>query len=179
METMVYGRISGSRAAEFAERSRQVDFSPQHLAREKDRIGSLLSRKEGERIGKVREEIGTVMAEHFGILRTRERMEEGKRKLAAIRPRLAHIYLQDTGKVFNLELVDALQLSSIMDLAEAIAAGAAAREESRGAHSRTDFPKRDDVNWLKHTLAYKTDAGPRLDYRPVTITRVPLGERKY
>ncbi len=179
METIVYGRRAGARASEFAERNRQVDFSGRTLEREMEKLALLVSRKDGERIGKIREEIGTVMAEHFGILRTRERMEEGKRKLAAIRPRLKDIYLQDKGKVFNLEQVDALQLSSIMDLAEAIAASAAAREESRGAHARPDFPKRDDAHWLKHTLARRTEEGPRLDYRPVTLTRVPLGERKY
>lgn len=179
METIVYGRRAGTYAAEYAERTKQADFSDQGIERERERIVSLLSRKEGERIGKLREEIGAVMAEHFGILRTRERMEEGKKRLAAIRPRLAHIYLQDRGKVFNLELIDALQLASIMDLAEVIAAGALAREESRGAHARPDFPQRDDANWLKHTLAYQSDQGPRLEHRPVTITRVPLGERKY
>ncbi|HLG22696.1 MAG TPA: FAD-binding protein, partial [Candidatus Manganitrophaceae bacterium] len=179
METIVFGRRAGTRAAEFAEGVEQVASSGQVLDRERERIASLMSRKGRERIGKIREEIGTVMAEHFGIIRSRDRMEEGKRKLAEIRPRLADISLEDRGKVFNLELVDALQLFSIMDLAEVIAAGAAAREESRGAHARSDFPVRNDPTWLKHTLAYQTENGPRLDYRPVTITRVPLGERKY
>jgi succinate dehydrogenase / fumarate reductase flavoprotein subunit len=179
METIVYGRRAGARAAAYAEQTQLAPASDRALQQEQKRIGALLSQKEGERAGLLREEIGTVMAEHFGILRTRERMEEGKRKLAAIRPRLEKIALHDRGKTFNLELIDALQIFSIMDLAECIAAGATVREESRGAHARPDFPKRDDVNWLKHTLAYKTDAGPRLDYRPVTITRVPLGERKY
>ncbi|TAJ98435.1 MAG: FAD-binding protein [Candidatus Manganitrophaceae bacterium] len=179
METIVYGRRAGTRAAEYAERTPLPPSSGQTLQSERERIGTLLSRKEGERAGLLREEIGKVMADHFGILRTRDRMEEGKQKLAAIRPRLRNLSLQDKGKTFNLELIDALQIFSIMDLAETIAAGAAVREESRGAHARPDFPKRDDVHWLKHTLAYKTDAGPRLDYRPVTITRVPLGERKY
>ena len=179
METIVFGRRAGTRAAEFAEGVEQVAPSGHVLDRERERIASLMSRKGRERIGKIREEIGTVMAEHFGIIRSRGRMEEGKRKLAEIRPRLADISLEDRGKVFNLELVDALQLFSIMDLAEVIAAGAAAREESRGAHARSDFPVRNDPTWLKHTLAYQTENGPRLDYRPVTITRVPLGERKY
>ncbi len=179
METIVYGRRAGTRAAEHAEQTPLAPASDRALQKERDRIGALLSRKEGERAGLLREEIGKVMADHFGILRTRERMEEGKQKLAEIRPRLEKIALHDRGKTFNLELIDALQIFSIMDLAECIAEGAAVREESRGAHSRPDFPKRDDVNWLKHTLAYRSEAGPRLDYRPVTITRVPLGERKY
>lgn len=179
METIVYGRRAGTRAAEYAEQTQPAPSSGRVLQQERERIGAILSRKEGERAGLLREEIGKIMADHFGILRTRERMEEGKRKLAEIRPRLEKIALHDRGKTFNLELIDALQIFSIMDLAECIAEGAAVREESRGAHSRPDFPKRDDVNWLKHTLAYRSEAGPRLDYRPVTITRVPLGERKY
>ncbi|MCG3114232.1 MAG: FAD-binding protein [Candidatus Manganitrophus sp. SA1] len=179
METIVYGRRAGARAAAHAEQAPSAPGSDRALRKEQERIGALLSRKEGERAGLLREEIGKVMADHFGILRTRERMEEGKRKLAEIRPRLEKIALHDRGKTFNLELIDALQIFSIMDLAECIAEGAAVREESRGAHARPDFPKRDDVNWLKHTLAYRSEAGPRLDYRPVTITRVPLGERKY
>ncbi|MBI3803911.1 MAG: FAD-binding protein [Nitrospirae bacterium] len=179
METIVYGRRTGARAAEYAEKTPLAPSSDRALQKERERIGALLSRKEGERAGLLREEIGKVMADHFGILRTRDRMEEGKEKLAAIRPRLEKIALHDRGKTFNLELIDALQIFSIMDSAETIAAGALVREESRGAHARPDFPKRDDVHWLKHTLAYRTDAGPRLDYRPVTITRVPLGERKY
>jgi len=179
METIVYGRRAGTRAAEHAERTPPARPSDQALQQERERIGTLLSRKEGERAGLLREEIGKVMAEHFGILRTRDRMEEGKRKLAEIRPRVERMSLQDRGKTFNLELIDALQIFSIMDLAECIAAGATVREESRGAHARTDFPRRDDAKWLKHTLAYRTESGPRLDYRPVTITRVPLGERKY
>ncbi|MDC4223623.1 MAG: hypothetical protein MPW15_05180 [Candidatus Manganitrophus sp.] len=179
METIVYGRRAGTRAAEYAEQTQSAPSSGRVLQQERERIGAILSRKEGERAGLLREEIGKVMADHFGILRTRERMEEGKRKLAEIRPRLEKIALHDRGKTFNLELIDALQIFSIMDLAECIAEGAAVREESRGAHARPDFPKRDDVNWLKHTLAYRSEAGPRLDYRPVTITRVPLGERKY
>lgn len=179
METIVYGRRAGTRAAEYAEQTQPAPSSGRVLQQERERIGAILSRKEGERAGLLREEIGKIMADHFGILRTRERMEEGKRKLAEIRPRLEKIALHDRGKTFNLELIDALQIFSIMDLAECIAEGAAVREESRGAHARPDFPKRDDVNWLKHTLAYRSEAGPRLDYRPVTITRVPLGERKY
>jgi succinate dehydrogenase / fumarate reductase flavoprotein subunit len=138
-----------------------------------------MSRKDGERVVAVRKEVGEIMMEHFGILRSRERMEEGKRRLEGVRSRLKNIYLQDRGKIFNLELIEALQLYSIMDLAEVIAAGACTREESRGAHSRTDFPDRNDQDWMKHTLAYYTDQGPRLDYADVNITRIPPTERKY
>ncbi len=179
METIVYGRRAGIYAAEYAEQTKLCDISENHLKSEQYRIASLLCRNEGERVGHLRKEIGTVMAEHFGILRTKERMEAGLEKLAALRARISNIALQDHGKVFNLELVDALQLFSIMDLAEVVAAGATVREESRGAHSRPDFPKRNDDEWMKHTLAYKSEDGPRLDYKPVKITKIPPAERKY
>ncbi len=184
METIVYGRRAGEAAARYAEQCPAPPVQkdgPSDRTRdtERARIAALLARREGERIGTVREEIGKVMAAHFGILRTQDRMDEGRWKLAALRPRASGVVLQDRGRVFNSELIDALQLQSMMDLAEGIAASAAARQESRGAHARPDFPTRDDARWLKHTLAYHSDAGPRLSYRPVTITRVPLAERRY
>jgi len=179
METIVYGRRAGEYAAQYAENHEILGVSDRHLKTQAQKIQTLMSRKDGERIGILREEIGMVMAEHFGISRTQERMEAGKEKLAAIRTRIPSIVLQDKGKIFNLELVEALQLQSIMDLAEVLAAGATVREESRGAHSRPDFPKRDDENWMKHTLAHKTETGPRLEYKAVTITTIPPAERKY
>ncbi len=179
METIVYGRRAGERAAHYAERAPQPIFSDRTLRLEEARIAALRSRGAGERIGPIRREIGDTMAEHFGILRTHDRMATGREKLAKIRPRLANVCLQDHGRIFNSELIEALQLEAMMDLAEVIAASAAAREESRGAHARPDFPARDDVRWLRHTLAHRGESGPRLSYRPVTITQVPLAERRY
>ncbi len=179
METIVYGRRAGEYAAQYAEKNEIKGISDQHLNAQADRIKKLMGKKDGERIGVIREAIGTLMAEHFGISRTKERMEQGQAKLAALRARIPDIGLRDKGKIFNLELIEALQLQSIMDLAEVLAAGATVREESRGAHARPDFPKRDDENWMKHTLAYKTEEGPRLEYKPVTITTIPPAERKY
>lgn len=179
METIVFGRRAGEYAAQYAETHEIKSVSNQHLKFQTKRIETLISQQDGEKIGSIREEIGKTMAEHFGISRTQERMENGKKKLAALRTRIPNISLQDKGKIFNLELVEALQLQSIMDLAEVLAAGASVRLESRGAHSRPDYPKRDDENWMKHTLAYKSEEGPRLKYKPVTITTIPPAERKY
>lgn len=179
METMVFGRRAGEYAAQYAEDNAIKNISNRHLKSQAKKIETLMSKKDGERIGAIREEIGKTMAEHFGISRTQERMETGKEKLAAIRARIPNITLQDKGKIFNLELVEALQLQSIISLAEVIAAGASVRKESRGAHFRPDFPDRDDENWMKHTLAYKSEEGPRLEYKPVTITTIPPAVRKY
>jgi len=179
METIVFGRRAGEFASEYAEATQLVSISDRAFKHEKARIADLMAVKDGEKIGAIREAIGTTMAEHFGILRTKDRMQAGIEKLNAIRKRIPNIGLQDHGKIFNLELVDALQLQSIMDLAETTATGAIAREESRGAHSRPDFPDRNDEDWMKHTLSYRTKSGPRLDYEAVTITKIPPAERKY
>ncbi|MEC4669539.1 MAG: succinate dehydrogenase/fumarate reductase flavoprotein subunit, partial [Nitrospirota bacterium] len=90
-----------------------------------------------------------------------------------LKVRASRVWLQDHGKIFNTDLIQALELRSLVEIAETIVAGALAREESRGAHYRSDFPRRDDENWLKHTLAYWTPDGPSLRYAPVTITRFP------
>jgi len=91
----------------------------------------------------------------------------------ALKARAARVRLDERGRVFNTDLITALALGSLVDLAETVAAGALARKESRGAHYRADIPKRDDANWLRHTLCYCTASGPRLEYTPVTITRFP------
>ena len=87
--------------------------------------------------------------------------------------------VEDKSRVYNSNLFHALELDNLLDLAEVMVAGALAREESRGAHSRRDFTERDDDNWLKHTLAWQTDSGPRFDYKPVAITQWKPVERKY
>jgi succinate dehydrogenase / fumarate reductase flavoprotein subunit len=87
--------------------------------------------------------------------------------------------VNDTGRIYNTDLMSALEVDNLLDLSEIIVVGALARQESRGAHSRRDFPKRDDVNWLKHTMAHYTPQGPRLDYIPVNISLWQPAERKY
>ena len=113
------------------------------------------------------------MTDHLGIFRARERMQKALQRIREVRQRYENVYLEDRGKVFNTELTNALELGSLMDLAETIVVGAIAREESRGSHYRTDFPNRNDAVWLKHTLVYHTESGPRLEYAPVKITRFP------
>ena len=106
-------------------------------------------------------------------------MEATCRTLRELRGRFARIGLADRDAVFNTELISALELDSMLDVAEAVASSALRREESRGSHTRTDFPKRDDARFLKHSLAYRSPDGPRIEYLPVTITRWPPEERKY
>ncbi len=177
METITYGRRTGTSAAEFSAKAKQIPLPD--VKEERARIDAIRLSSKGEKIGAVWGDVGSIMADYFGIVRAKDRMKEGVQQLQSVRPRLLNLALMDHGHIFNMELIEALQLYSVMDLAEVIATAALHREESRGAHFRSDFPKRDDTHWLKHTLSYKTETGLRLEYQPVTLTRVPLAERAY
>jgi succinate dehydrogenase / fumarate reductase flavoprotein subunit len=102
-----------------------------------------------------------------------------KEKLAELRARFAQVKIEDRGTKYNTEVLEVVEFENLLDLAEVLVESALGREESRGAHSREDFPKRDDANWLKHTLAYKTEKGIQFKFKPVTITKFQPKERKY
>lgn len=173
LETIVFGRRAGLRAAEYVGPARKPDGDGGLLHREGSRIAALLKKGGPERPWEVRDELGGVLARHLGITRSREMMVEALESIKALKGRAARVRLEDTGRIFNTDLITALELGSLVELAETAVVGALAREESRGAHYRIDFPRRDDANWLRHTLCHCTPAGPRLDYEPVTITRFP------
>jgi succinate dehydrogenase / fumarate reductase flavoprotein subunit len=119
------------------------------------------------------------MNEKVWIFRRGDQLQTALKEIRKLRQRFKDMKVEDKGKAFNTGFLAALQLDFMLDLAEVTVASALARTESRGAHARTDFPKRDDKNWLKHTLAYCTLQGPRLDYSPVTITKWLPTERIY
>ena len=171
LETIVFGRRSGMKASEYVRRVRVTDVPETCLQNERDRIHALLIRKDGERIGSLHDRLGSVLSENMGIFRTPDGMNKTLDVIRELKERYERVVIQDKGKIFNTELVNALELGSLLDLAGVIVAGAMAREESRGSHYRKDKPKRDDARWLRHTLAFWTNDGPRLDYKPVTITR--------
>ena len=173
LETIVFGRRAGLRASEYVNTVRPPAHDAGLLQEEATRIAGLLKNNGQERPWQVREELGRTLAQHLGLVRTRERMAEALKTIQALKERALWVRLDDHGKVFNTDLITALELGSLVELAETVVAGALAREESRGAHNRSDFPRRDDANWLKHTLCYVAPAGPRLGYAPVTITRFP------
>jgi succinate dehydrogenase / fumarate reductase flavoprotein subunit len=113
------------------------------------------------------------------VFRTGSDLKEALDKIQEIKQRLPDIRVKDRGRIYNTDLLSALEMDNLTALAEIIVSGALARTESRGGHSRRDFPQRDDIKWLKHTLAYYTPKGPRLDYIPVNITMWQPVERKY
>jgi succinate dehydrogenase / fumarate reductase flavoprotein subunit len=179
LDTLIFGRRSGLRASEYIKKTTPPPPSVQFYDRERQRLARFSARKDGEKIWPIKTDLGNIMAKGAGVFRTRENLLEAEKGIQQLKARYQDIVLQDKGMVFNTELIAALELGSLLDLAEVIVKGAFAREESRGAHFRKDFPKRNDELWLKHTLAYYREEGSRLEYAPVNITRYPPKERTY
>ena len=181
-ELLVFGTRAGRAAAAHATNA-APPASPAIealAADEQRRLDREFLRKDGgkEKIATIRQEMQKTMEEGAGIYRDEEKMEKTCKVLRTLRERFKDIIIEDRGSTFNTEVMNALELDFMLDVAEAVANSALIRRESRGSHTRTDFPKRDDENFLKHTLAYRTPDGPKIDYLPVTITRWTPEERK-
>jgi succinate dehydrogenase / fumarate reductase flavoprotein subunit len=171
LETIVFGRRAGTRAAAYAQGLDLHPTSDASVTDETARVAHLLSNKGPGRAWQLREELGQIMNRNLGIFRTEQSMRDALSRIRELKSRAPHVLVQDRGLVFNTDLIQALELECLMDIADTIVSAALAREESRGAHYRGDFPKRDDAGWLKHTLAHHTSVGPVLSYSPVTVTR--------
>ncbi len=184
LETIVFGRRAGAAAARYAHDTPDGKaLSESVLQADQQRIQELAQPPgdgaSGERPATLRREMGEMMREKVGIFRTREALEEALETVNGLKRRYDGLRLQHAGRVFNTDLIAMLELGFMLDVAHTMVAGALARQESRGAHTRRDFPDRDDDNWMKHTLAYHTPEGPRLDYAPVTVTRWQPEVRTY
>jgi len=173
LETIVFGRRVGARASEHVRSAAPPAGAAGFLRREQERIAGLMKNDGPERPWQVRDELGRVLAVHLGLVRAKDRMAEALSLVRALKVRAGRVCLEDTSRTFNTDLITALELGSLVELAETVVAGALAREESRGAHYRSDFPQRNDANWLRHTLCRYAPDGPRLASAPVTITRFP------
>ena len=171
LETIVFGRRAGTKAAAFANDRAIPPVSEQLLHQEQQRLASMLAGDGPERPWQVRDDLGTTMSLNLGIFRTKDSMEEALASLRHLRMRAAEVRIEDKGRIFNTDLIQALELQCLVDVADTIVVSALRREESRGAHYRADFPKRNDAAWLRHTLAYRRPEGPAVQYAPVTITR--------
>ncbi|WP_038038976.1 succinate dehydrogenase flavoprotein subunit [Thermorudis peleae] len=179
VDLVVFGRRAGKHMLQFVQEN---DFHP--LPKEPDyrakaEVAWILENDGDERVATIRAELQEAMMQDAGVFRTGEGLRHLQQKLAELRSRYTRIRIDDHGKAFNMDLVEAIELGFLLDCAEAIAISALARQESRGAHYREDFPQRDDVNWLKHTLVTRTSGGLELSYKPVVITRFEPKERKY
>jgi len=183
-ECLVFGAAAGRAAAEYASSAVAAGSNPidSMLKDEAKRIeDSYLDKKGGdERIGTIREELQRHMDAGAGVFRTRDGLSKLARQLGDLRERFEKIKIEDSSRVFNTELMAALELDFMLEVADTITYSALSREESRGAHSRRDFPDRNDEKYLKHTLAFKTDElAPRLEYRDVRITHFQPQARSY
>jgi succinate dehydrogenase/fumarate reductase flavoprotein subunit len=180
LETVVFGRRAGAAAAEHAVAAASHNVSQAALAGQEKALKAVLERDRREdTTATIRREMGATMSAKLGVFRTESEIAEAVDKLRELKERYRSLGVQDKGRVFNFDLANYLELGFLLDCAECIAVGALARRESRGAHSRRDFPERDDENWLKHTLSYHTGDGPRLEYSPVTLTRWQPERRAY
>jgi len=179
LETLVFGKQAGESAAAYTAKAPAASVTADDLDRETGRIRAMSDRKDGEAPAKLRLEMQHTMDELVGIYRVPAELVEALRQIRALKARYRSVRVEDTSKRYNLNLTDALETGHMLELAEVIVAGAIARTESRGAHTRVDFPKRDDGHWMRHTMATKTADGPGLSYAPVAYTRWEPKERVY
>lgn len=179
VDIVVFGRRAGRHMAKTV---REIGFHPlpkDPAARVRDEIERIRHNNGTERAVEVRQRLQEEMMNRVGVFREEGRMTEMLHILQELRQMYAKVRIDDKGRRWNTDLLEALELGYQLDIAETVTVSALARKESRGAHSRVDYPQRDDVNFLKHTLAYRTENGPRLGYKPVVITRFQPQERKY
>ena len=179
VDLVVFGRRAGKDMLRYVHDTPfpEMPKDPEGFARAE--IDDLLSRSKGERVSALRAEMRSVMMDKVSVVRDAKGLTEAKDKLADIRRAYRNAAIDDHGKCFNTDLMEAFEFGCLLDCAEATVDGALAREESRGAHYREDFPNRDDKNWLAHTLVYRTSGGPQMRKKPVVITEFQPKERKY
>jgi succinate dehydrogenase / fumarate reductase flavoprotein subunit len=180
LDILVFGRRAGKEMHRFIPTVGSIELPPSPEKVVADQITALLQSKGKESTGPIRAEMQKVMMDKVSVFRHQEALEEALEKVRELKERYRQISVQDKGNCFNRDLLDTIELGYMLDLAEVIALGALRREESRGAHSREDFPKRDDEKWLVHTMfRHSTDEGPQVFFKPVTITILEPKERKY
>jgi succinate dehydrogenase / fumarate reductase flavoprotein subunit len=181
METITYGKRSGAAAADWALTHTTVAVPPSLEAETQRELGALLKRSDGERPWAIRDELASTMHENFGVFRREDQMQEQGRIIERLKERYERVVVEDKGDVFNNDLTQALELGFLLDLAQCMVVAGLARKESRGAHARPyDYPDRDDVNYLKHTLTtLDSDDQVQLDWKPVTMTKWQPQERTY
>jgi len=180
METITFGKRAGRHAAEWALTHTTVAVPESVEADTERELKALLGRKRGERPWKIRDELAQTMHENFGVFRREKQMKEQAKIIAGLRERYEHVVVEDKGEVFNTDLTQALELGFLLELADCMIVSGLARKESRGAHARPyDHPERDDENFLRHTLVRWVRGRPKLDWKPVTMTKWQPQERTY
>jgi len=179
LDLVVFGKYAGLKAAEYAN---QTDFTPLPAEAESASRSQFETLKNGsgkENVFKLSNELKKVMFADVGIYRNEKDMASALEKVRELKSRFSEIKVVDTGRIFNTELLNAWELGNMLEIAEVVAASALNRKESRGGHSREDYPNRDDENWLKHTLTWSRNGKLEIGYKPVTITKYQPKARVY
>jgi succinate dehydrogenase / fumarate reductase flavoprotein subunit len=180
LDINVFGRRAGIAAAEYASRNAHPELPENSESTVVALVSNLLASTGGERVATIRKALQETMDRNAQVYRTDESLKQAEEDIAALKVRYADVAINDKGKRFNSDLLEAIELGFLLDLAEVLVVGARARNESRGGHFREDHPNRDDVNFMRHTMAYRNpDGSIRLDYKPVVQTRYKPMERKY
>jgi succinate dehydrogenase / fumarate reductase flavoprotein subunit len=179
LDTVVFGRRAGMEICRFLKTAERKDIGKDFTARAEAALRAVSRKSGSEKAAVIRNELQKKMMDECSVFRHKEDLEKLVGQIRVLEGRSAEIGIKDSGRRFNTEVLEAIELSHLLALSEVIAVSALRREESRGAHSREDFPKRDDANWLKHTLAFQTGKGIDLRHKPVSITKFQPEERKY
>jgi succinate dehydrogenase / fumarate reductase flavoprotein subunit len=179
LDINVFGRRAGTAAAEYSQTVEHTELPAEPATAVEAMVARLRESTGGERVATLRTELQQTMDMNAAVYRTEGTLKQALSDVQRLRERYANVSVGDKGRRYNSDLLEAVELGFLLDLAEVLVTGALARTESRGGHAREDYPTRDDVNFMRHTMAYRTDDGIRLDYKPVVVTRYQPMERKY
>jgi succinate dehydrogenase / fumarate reductase flavoprotein subunit len=180
LDINVFGRRAGIAAAQYAARTTQLGLPVEPARTVQSMVSTLLESTGTQRVAEIRRDLQHTMDVNAQVYRTEESLKQAEEDIVSLKARYAEVAITDKGKRFNSDLLEAVELGFLLDLAEVLVVGARARNESRGGHFREDHPHRDDTNFMRHTMAYREpDGAIRLDYKPVVQTRYQPMERKY
>jgi len=179
LDTVVFGRRAGMAIGEYLRSAERREITNSDVDRTREFISNMLHGNGEERASEIRNELQRVMMEDCSVFRHEQGLMRLAQEIGVLKKRAERIAITDRGKGFNTELLENIELSHLLQLSEVITLSALQRKESRGAHYRDDFPKRDDNIWLRHTFAFKAKEGIEFRYKPVVITRFQPEERKY
>ncbi|HXA53280.1 MAG TPA: FAD-binding protein [Solirubrobacteraceae bacterium] len=180
LDTLIFGRRAGEHAAARAAAMSLPDSSDAQLREDVDMIDAIIARpRTGRRVSEIKQELGETMNQYVAVYRDQEGLDKAHEIVKRLQEEAQSAYIDDKGTVFNQDVLGAIELGYMLDCAEATVVAAIERKESRGAQFRTDFPERNDEEWLKHIDISLDGAGPEVSYSPVTMTQWEPEERKY